>query len=82
MRKLAPLLVAGVVAALAVAAISSARSNVSVTAKLTAKQEIPKPTFKDAGEYALHVIVNDYSGDGGAGFGCCWSTGLVKVTVK
>ena len=39
-------------------------------------------TFKDAGEYALHVIVNDYSGDGGAGFGCCWSTGLVKVTVK
>jgi hypothetical protein len=39
-------------------------------------------TFKEAGDYYLHVIVNDYSGDGGAGFGCCWSTGLVKVTVK
>ena len=39
-------------------------------------------TFKEAGDYALHVIVNDYSGDGGAGFGCCWSTGLVKVSVK
>src|SRR3954469_2396593 len=51
MRKLAPLLVAGAVAALAVAAISSARSNVSVTAKLTAKQEIPKPTVKDAGAH-------------------------------
>jgi len=30
----------------------------------------------------LHVIANDYSGDGGGGFGCCWSTALLKVAVK
>jgi len=39
-------------------------------------------TFAEPGEYVLHLIVNDYSGDGGGGFGCCWTTGLVKVTVK
>jgi hypothetical protein len=38
--------------------------------------------FSEPGEYALHVIANDYSGDGGGGFGCCWTTALVKVTVK
>ena len=25
---------------------------------------------------------NDYSGDGGGGFGCCWTTALIKVDVK
>jgi hypothetical protein len=39
-------------------------------------------SFGEAGEYVLHVTANDYSGDGGGGFGCCWTTGLVKVTVK
>jgi hypothetical protein len=39
-------------------------------------------TFSEPGEYLLHVIANDYSGDGGQGFGCCWTTTLVKVTVK
>lgn len=39
-------------------------------------------TFSEPGDYVLHTTVNDYSGDGGQGFGCCWSTGLVKVTVK
>jgi len=39
-------------------------------------------TFSEPGEYLLHVTVNDYSGDGGQGFGCCWTTALVKVTVK
>jgi len=39
-------------------------------------------TFSEPGEYVLHVSANDYSGDGGGGFGCCWTTGLVKVTVK
>jgi hypothetical protein len=39
-------------------------------------------TFSEAGDYLLHVIANDYSGDGGAGFGCCWTTGLIKVAVK
>jgi len=38
--------------------------------------------FSEPGEYVLHVTVNDYSGDGGGGFQCCWTTGLVKVSVK
>lgn len=39
-------------------------------------------TFSEAGDYVLHVTANDYSGDGGQGFGCCWTTGLLKVSVK
>ena len=39
-------------------------------------------TFSEAGDYVLHVTANDYSGDGGGGFGCCWTTALLKVTVK
>jgi hypothetical protein len=39
-------------------------------------------TFGEPGEYVLHVTANDYSGDGGGGFQCCWTTGLVKVSVK
>ena len=38
--------------------------------------------FGESGDYVLHVIANDYSGDGGGGFQCCWTTGLVKVSVK
>ncbi len=38
--------------------------------------------FADAGDYVLHLTANDYSGDGGGGFGCCWSTALVRVAVK
>jgi len=38
--------------------------------------------FSEPGEYVLHVIGNDYSGDGGGGFGCCWTTALLKVSVK
>jgi hypothetical protein len=38
--------------------------------------------FSDPGEYVLHVTANDYSGDGGGGFGCCWTTALVKITVE
>ena len=38
--------------------------------------------FSEPGDYALQVIANDYSGDGGGGFGCCWTTTVVKVTVK
>jgi hypothetical protein len=37
--------------------------------------------FSEPGEYVLHVTANDYSGDGGGGFVCCWSNSLVKVTV-
>jgi len=38
--------------------------------------------FAEPGDYVLHVTGNDYSGDGGGGFGCCWTTTLVKVSVK
>jgi len=39
-------------------------------------------TFGEPGEYMIHVTANDYSGNGGGGFACCWTTGLVRVTVK
>jgi len=39
-------------------------------------------TFSESGEYVLHVVANDYSGEGGAGFQCCWTNGLVKVLVE
>ena len=38
-------------------------------------------TFSDPGDYMLHATVNDLSGPGGGGFQCCWTTGLVKVSV-
>jgi hypothetical protein len=37
--------------------------------------------FGAPGEYALHVTANDYSGEGGGGFVCCWTTAIVKVSV-
>jgi hypothetical protein len=37
--------------------------------------------FSAPGEYLLHVTANDYSGDGGGGEICCWTTAIVKVTV-
>jgi hypothetical protein len=39
-------------------------------------------TFAETGDYILHVTANDYSGDGGTGFQCCWTTGMVKVSVQ
>jgi hypothetical protein len=39
-------------------------------------------TFSQPGEYVLHVVANDWSGEGGRGFQCCWTYGNVKVTVK
>lgn len=39
-------------------------------------------TFSDPGEYLLHVTVNDLSGPGGGATGCCWTTSLIKVTVR
>lgn len=38
--------------------------------------------FTEPGEYMLHVNINDYSGNGGGGSGCCWTTAIIKVTVK
>src|SRR5262249_9856642 len=39
-------------------------------------------TFSEPGDYVLHVVANDYSGDGGGGFQCCWTNGEVKVSVS
>lgn len=38
-------------------------------------------TFSQPGDYALTVTVNDWSGDGGHGFVCCWTNGRVNVKV-
>jgi hypothetical protein len=38
-------------------------------------------TFSQPGDYLLHVTANDYSGNGGGGSGCCWTTAIVKVSV-
>jgi hypothetical protein len=39
-------------------------------------------TFSEPGEYVILVTANDYSGEGGSGFQCCWTTGQVKVVVR
>jgi hypothetical protein len=39
-------------------------------------------TFTEPGEYIVLVTANDYSGEGGSGFQCCWTTGQVKVLVQ
>jgi hypothetical protein len=39
-------------------------------------------TFSEPGEYVLHVTANDYSGEGGTGFQCCWTNGQVQVSVR
>ena len=39
-------------------------------------------TFSEPGEYVLHVLANDWSGEGGRGFQCCWSNAQVRVTVQ
>lgn len=38
--------------------------------------------FSEPGEYILRVVANDWSGDGGRGFQCCWTNAQVKVVVK
>ncbi|HEY7337485.1 MAG TPA: hypothetical protein VH639_21510 [Bryobacteraceae bacterium] len=39
-------------------------------------------TFSEPGDYVLHLLANDYSGEGGGGFQCCWTNAEVKVSVK
>jgi hypothetical protein len=39
-------------------------------------------TFDAPGDYLLRVQANDDSGEGGAGFQCCWTNTYVKVTVR
>ena len=38
-------------------------------------------SFSEPGDYLLHVNGGDYSGNGGGGSGCCWTTAIMKVTV-
>jgi hypothetical protein len=38
-------------------------------------------TFGAPGEYMLSALANDWSGEGGRGFQCCWSNAQIKVTV-
>jgi len=37
--------------------------------------------FSEPGEYVLHVTALDYSGEGGGGEVCCWTTAMVTVSV-
>lgn len=37
--------------------------------------------FREPGEYELRVVANDWTGEGGRGFQCCWTTAAVKVSV-
>jgi hypothetical protein len=39
-------------------------------------------TFSEAGEYVLLAVANDWSGEGGRGFQCCWTTVALSVSVK
>jgi hypothetical protein len=39
-------------------------------------------TFSEPGQYVLHLTANDYSGDGGGGFQCCWTTSQIQISVQ
>lgn len=39
-------------------------------------------SFSEPGDYVLNVTANDWTGDGGRGFQCCWSNAQVKVSVR
>jgi hypothetical protein len=39
-------------------------------------------TFSEPGQYLLEVVANDWSGEGGRGFQCCWSNAQVEVSVQ
>jgi len=39
-------------------------------------------SFSEPGDYMLHVTANDYSGNGGGGSVCCWTTAIVNVNVR
>lgn len=39
-------------------------------------------TFSEPGDYKLLVLANDWTGEGGKGFQCCWTTAAVNVTVN
>lgn len=39
-------------------------------------------TFSAPGEYWIEVVANDWSGHGGGGFQCCWTSAVVRVVVE
>ncbi len=39
-------------------------------------------TFSEPGEYILRIAGNDWSGEGGGGFQCCWTSAYLKVTAQ
>jgi hypothetical protein len=43
--------------------------------------ETARATFSEPGDYVLHVTAMDYSGEGGGGEVCCWTTAMLKVSV-
>jgi hypothetical protein len=51
--------------------------NTAFTGKMTTTA-----TFSDPGDYVLRVAGTDWSGEGGGGFQCCWTSAQVKVSVK
>ena len=38
--------------------------------------------FSAPGDYTLHAVATDFSGEGGNGEVCCWTNAYLKVTVK
>lgn len=51
--------------------------NATFTGKVTTNV-----TFSEPGEYILRAAGTDWSGEGGGGFQCCWTSAQVKVSVK
>ena len=62
-------------------AVEKADFKAPPSAKFTGKAHTTA-TFSEPGDYILRVVANDWSGDGGRGFQCCWSNAQVKVSVK
>ena len=65
---------------------SNSKPDVEETARKDGKlpfsgKATTEAVFDRPGDYILHVYANDYSGEGGAGFECCWTYGDVKVSV-
>jgi hypothetical protein len=59
-----------------VATTSGGAVNVPFTGKATSIARFSQP-----GDYVLHVTAMDYSGEGGGGEVCCWTTAMIKVSV-
>ena len=60
----------------AIDAITGGAINVPFSGKSTTAAR-----FSEPGEYVLHLTAMDYSGEGGGGEVCCWTTAMMKVSV-